>query len=98
MKYLRLFESFEDIDKICKQYNISNYTINPDGSSIDVNDCVDLNQENLTKLPLKFNKVNGWFDCDDNKLTSLEGSPIEVNGDFYCNYNNLTSFEFVPKI
>ncbi len=35
MKYLKLFESFEDIDKICKKYSIKNYTINTDGS-IDV--------------------------------------------------------------
>ncbi len=36
MKYLKLFESFEDIDEICKKYSIENYTINTDGS-IDVN-------------------------------------------------------------
>ena len=39
MRYLKLFESFENIDKICKQYNIENYTINPDGT-IDVDDNV----------------------------------------------------------
>ncbi len=37
MRYLRLFESFEDIDKICKQHDIKNYTINLDGS-IDVDE------------------------------------------------------------
>src|SRR5574343_200896 len=97
MRYLKLFESFEDIDQICKQYNITDYTINSDGS-IDVNDSVDLDYLRLTKLPLRFNKVNGWFDCRYSNLTSLEGSPIEVNGDFYCQYNKLTSFEFSPKI
>ncbi len=97
MKYLKLFESFEDIDEICRKYNIENYTINPDGS-IDVNEDVDLYNKGLTKLPLKFNKVNGDFNCSYNKLTSLEGSPIEVNGSFYCNNNKLTSFEFSPKI
>ena len=94
MKYLRLFESFEDIKGICKKYDIEDYTINPDGS-IDVNGNVDLYNKGL---PLKFNKVNGWFDCDANKLTSLEGSPVEVNGNFYCRNNNLTSFEYAPKI
>ncbi len=43
-------------------------------------DYVDLYNKRLTKLPLKFNKINGYFDCGYNKLTSLEGSPIEVNG------------------
>ncbi len=31
-----------------------------------------LYDKGLTKLPLKFNKVNGYFDCSYNKLTSLE--------------------------
>ena len=97
MKYLRLFESFEDIDEICKQYNISNYVVNSDGS-IDVDNNVYLFDKNLTKLPLKFNKVNGEFDCSYNKLTSLKGSPIEINDSFYCDNNQLTSFEFSPKI
>ena len=39
MKYLRLFESFENIYEICRKYDIENYTINPDGY-IDVNDTV----------------------------------------------------------
>ena len=97
MRYLKLFESFEEIDEICREYNISNYTINTDGS-IDVNGTVYLWNKKLAKLPLKFNKVNRWFNCSRNKLTSLEGSPKEVNGDFYCHNNNLTSFEFAPKI
>ena len=101
MKYLRLFESFENIDEICRKYNIKNYTINPDGS-IDVkyvkDDYVDLYNKGLTKLPIKFNKINGHFSCSYNELTSLEGSPIEINGSFYCDDNKLTSFEFAPKI
>ena len=97
MRYLKLFESFEDIDEICREYNISNYTINPD-ESIDVNNTVDLSNLVLTKLPLKFNKVNGDFSCGHNRLTSLEGSPIEINNSFWCNFNRLTSFEFAPKI
>ncbi len=60
MKYLRLFESFENIDEICKKYNITNYTINKDGT-IDVNNYVDLENKKLKKLPLNFNKINGWF-------------------------------------
>ena len=99
MRYLKLFESFENIDKICKQYNIENYTINTDGT-IDVNGEVGVNLDylRLKKLPLKFNKVNGWFDCSNNELITLEGSPVEVNGSFYFNSNKLTSFEYVPKI
>ena len=97
MKYLKLFESFEDIKEICKKYDIRNYSINPD-RSIDVDVNVFLYKRKLTKLPLKFNKVNGDFNCSYNKLTSLEGSPIEINGYFVCYYNKLESFEFTPKI
>ncbi len=81
MKYLKLFESFEDIDNICKKYGIENYTINTDGS-IDVDENVNLHNIGLEKLPIKFNKVNGYFDCSENELTSLGGSPVEVNGEF----------------
>ena len=95
MKYLKLFESFEDITEICRKYNIKYYTINQD-VSIDVNN-VNLWNKKLTKLPIKFNKViNFW--CSYNQLTTLEGSPKEVNGNFWCNNNKLTSFEFAPKI
>ena len=99
MKYLKLFEGFENIDKICNQYDIKGYTINPDGS-ININDdyYIVFFNKGLIKLPLKFNKVNGWFDCSNNKLTSLEGSPVEVNSNFSCRNNQLTSFEFAPKI
>jgi len=98
MRYLKLYESFEDIHEICKQYNIINYTINQDGS-IDTNGNVFLYDDNLIKLPpLKFNKINGSFVCSKNKLTSLEGSPIELGDAFYCSHNRLTSFQYAPKI
>ena len=99
MKHLKRFnESIQesDIDLICKEYGIENYTINSDGS-IDVNGNVYLCGNNLTRLPLKFNKVSGYFSCSQNKLTSLEGSPKEVGYDFYCSINKLTSLEGCPK-
>ena len=98
MKYLKLFESFneEDIHSICKIYGIRNYTINSDGS-IDVHDDVNLFNKKLVKLPLNFNVVSGYFNCPQNKLTSLEGCPKEVGGSFYCYNNKLTSLEHCPK-
>ena len=105
LKYIKKFnesnnftkDKLVEIDNICKNYNIIDYTINPNGS-IDVNRDVYLYNKRLTKLSLKFNKVNGRFYCYDNNLTSLEGSPIEVNGGFDCSNNELTSFEYAPKI
>ncbi len=97
MKYLKLFESFEDIERICRKYNIKNYTINTD-ETINVDYGIDFSYRRLVKLPLKFNKINGHFDCSINKLTSLEGSPVEINGNFHLGYNRLVSFQFLPKI
>ncbi len=88
--------SEQEIIDICTRYNITNYTINPDGS-IDVNGNVDLHNNELTKLPLKFNRVSGSFWCDNNQLTSLEGSPSYVGDDFWCYDNKLTSLEGSPK-
>ena len=84
------------IQELCKRYRIKNYTINSDGT-IDVNGSVHLYDESLTELPLRFNKVTGYFDCSDNKLTSLKGSPRWIGGYFYCSRNKLTSLEFSPE-
>lgn len=86
----------QEIHDICKRYLISNYTINSDGS-IDVDGNVDLYAKGLTKLPLKFNKVNGDFWCSENYLTTLEGGPKEVGGGFDCFNNQLTSLEGSPE-
>ena len=83
------------ISLICKQYSIENYTINSDGS-IDVDGRVDLYKKGLTELPLRFNKVTGYFLCDDNNLTTLKGCPRWIGGNFICSYNQLTSLEFSP--
>ena len=87
-------ESKEDIDSICKKFGIKNYTINED--SVDVDGNVKLYDKGLTKIPLKFGKVSGYFYCHGNKLISLEGSPLSVGGDFSCQYNQLKSLEGSP--
>ena len=88
MKHLRIFEIFTNIDSICKKYDITNYTINPDGS-IDVDGHVDFSKKGLKSIPLKFGKVSGSFYCYNNNLTSLEGGPDEM-GDFNCDNNPIT--------
>ena len=87
----------EDIDSICQKYHIKNYTINEDGT-VDVDGSVNLYNEELVKLPLKFNKVSGFFDCSENKLTTLEGCPNWVGGNFSCSYNKLTTLKGGPDI
>ena len=82
------------IDEICRKYDITNYTINPDGS-IDVNGDVHINFD-ITEFPLRFNKVYGNFDCGYNNLTTLKGCPKWVGGYFSCTYNKLRDLEYSP--
>jgi len=89
-------ESKSDIDSICEEYGIRNYTINEDGS-IDVDGDVYLYDKGLTKLPLKFRNVSGYFYCNNNQLVSLEGSPKRVGGNFSCNSSQLVSLEGGPE-
>jgi hypothetical protein len=70
MKCLLESSKFKEIDQICQQYGIENYTLNGDGS-IDVDGDVDLAYKSLSELPLKFGIVSGGFYCHNNKLTSL---------------------------
>jgi hypothetical protein len=96
MNYLlKLYQKYS-VKKICSKYEITNYTINPDGT-VDVDGNVRLSDKNLTRLPLKFGKVSGHFDCSYNQLTTLEGCPKEVGGYFYCDNNQLTTLEGCPK-
>jgi hypothetical protein len=88
-------ESKKDINLICQEYEIKDYTIN-DGL-IDVEGNVDLTDFKLILLPLKFGIVTGDFFCGHNKLTSLIGSPTNVGGNFDCYKNKLTSLEGCPK-
>ena len=107
MKYLIKFnessgKSFKDVylkypelTKICKEYGITNYTIN--NGLVDVSGNVNLQDRGLTKLPIKFGKVSGNFNCSDNQLTSLDGSPTTVGGYFSCMSNKLITLEGGPK-
>jgi len=91
-----LFESFNEIEAICKKYGIYNYTINSDGT-IDVDGNVSLAWNELKILPLKFREVTGNFSCSDNNLTTLIGVPLSVGDGFYCYQNKLTTLEGAPQ-
>ena len=51
-----LKESLEDIDSICKTWDIENYTVKE--GLVYVDGSVDLSGKKLTKLPLKFGEVS----------------------------------------
>jgi len=94
MKNLITKEEKDRIDEICNDHRIENYTINSDGS-IDVDGDVNLHEQKLKELPIKFNTVSGNFICNDNQLTSLVGCPTTVGG-FDCVKNQLTSLVGCP--
>lgn len=104
MKYIKTYEGLFDffkkketdpkkieIIKLCKEYNITKYTINYD-YSIDVDGHVDLANKNLTKIPIKFNNVTGFFSCVGNMLVDLENAPRRVERNFMCQHQYHGSF------
>ena len=96
MKYLKLYEYYNNLEAKLAKYNIVNYTINNDGT-IDVDGDVDLSFSLLGEIPFKFNKVEGNFYCFRNKLKSLEGCPNYIGGAFNCSFNELISLKGCPE-
>jgi len=100
MKIINWFKSkieyLNSVESICKKYGIENYTINEDGT-VDVDGGVDLSEKGLTKLPLKFGKVTGYFDCSNNQLKTLKGGPNYVGDAYFCSNNQLKTLEGSPN-
>ena len=88
----------DDIIKWLNKNEIKNFEIDSN-NEISVKGSVKLTGklENLSKLPVVFNKVEGNFDISDNELTSLVGSPKIVGKDFICLKNELKSLKGSPK-
>ena len=70
---------------------------NSDGS-YDYDDDIDIVHKNLKEIPIKFNRVSGYFNCAYNALTTLKNAPKFVGRGFYCDHNKLTSLKGCPKI
>lgn len=85
------------ISQKCAYYKILRYTINDDGS-IDVDQDVMLMGKKLSRIPLRFNKINGKFSIRNNKILSLEGAPNEVTKNFDCSMNKLNTLKHSPRI
>ena len=96
MKYIKLYENFDGIIKICKNNNFKSFVINTNGT-VDVNSDVDLSNKNLIKLPVKFNTINGSFYCNNNKFETLEDFPKKIDGDFDCSSNKLMVLYGFPE-
>jgi hypothetical protein len=73
----------------------ASYRLRKDGS-IDVKGNIDISHKKLTKIPVKFNIVNGDFICYENMLTTLENAPKIITGKFWCSDNKLRNLEHCP--
>jgi len=78
------------------QLILKNCTLNSDGTYSSEGN-VDLSDLGLTKLPVKFKEVKGYFWCSFNNLTSLEGCPKKVGRSFWGEYNKLRSLKGAPE-
>lgn len=97
MKNLITKDEMDQIDLICKEYEIENYSINSDGS-VDVVGNVILTGMYIPHLPLRFGNVTGYFKCNSNMLSTLSGCPHTVGSYFDCQNNKLTTLEGSPLI
>ena len=88
----------DKIVQLCKEYNIRNYSINPDFSIDVVDDVYFINYFRIKSLPLRFYRVGRDFNCSNNLLTTLVGSPREVGEDFDCSHNQLATLEGSPGV
>ena len=98
MRYLQLYENFDEIKNACQHFGISDYIINSDGSINVDGSNVYLSNISHSKLPLKFKYVSNNFNCVKSELITLEGCPEKVGGDFVCSHNKLTTLIGGPKI
>jgi hypothetical protein len=55
------------------------------------------NNKKLTKLPVKFGTVGGYFYCHDNAVSSLKGAPSSVGGSVDFWHNQLNSLKGAPS-
>ena len=86
------------IETILRFLKIENFKIH-DNLVVDVDEDVDLLDQYLKEIPLKFGVVKGSFRCGQNKLISLEGAPRIVEKSFNCAGNDrLKSLKGAPEI
>jgi hypothetical protein len=98
IKFEDIFQpaSAEELEERLMDYIKSICYRNSDGTwSSDIN--VNISHRNITRIPVQFKKVSGYFDCSYNQLTTLEGAPESVGKNFDCFNNKLTTLEGAPR-
>lgn len=88
--------SVSDIENWLREHGINNYHISED-FYVSVQGNVNLSEKlNGEKLPIKFDRIDGYFDISNNGLETLEGAPKTVLKDFNCSKNKLSSLFDCP--
>ncbi len=86
------YSSFSEISSICKQYNITNYIINNDGS-IDVKGDVDLKGKLFWDT---FTITPGYGERNNYTLDRIPLKFRNVTGSFDCRFNKIRTLEGCP--
>lgn len=97
LKFTMDNDKVDQIKQALEKLNIKKYKINTD-YTVDVNDNVDISQMYLSRIPVKFRKIEGDFDCSYNSLTNLINAPKEVYGFFDCSLNTIYTLVGGPEI
>lgn len=86
----------ELIELFCEEFNIKNYYINDD-YSINVYQNVVLDNFIGDELPIKFNKVIGYFSCNKSNIKSFKNFPNFIEYNIYFQGNIIENFQGFPK-
>jgi hypothetical protein len=78
------------LHKVCVIRN--HWRVNKETNMIDVSCSVNMANMKLTKIPVKFGRVEGNFNCYNNQLTTLKNCPDWVGVAFVCWGNPLTDY------
>ncbi len=88
-------EQIKFLDRVCYGNRLriggDKWKLNSNGE-VDVAGSVSMINMNLSEIPVKFGRVDGFFHCVDNNLTTLKNCPVWVGEEFYCRGNNLTDY------
>lgn len=90
----------EDVEHFCRWIGLEKFIIEPD-LSLTINENVDrLILRDMEKLPVKINKVDGYFKLTFHKpsLTTFENYPKFVSDSCIIKNQRFTSLEHAPEI
>jgi hypothetical protein len=86
----------QDIKNACYQLGITSIVINDD-LTVDVNGNVDLKDTDLIELPVKFNRINGYFDVRYNQnLVNTDNFPVYVKDNLFASYCGIKELTDMP--